>query len=142
VVTLLLDSRASIDRVVPGDENALIQASGAGQLSVVKLLVSHGADVNAPVWSNLIQCDQSASGERTEHGPERRTTSAVVDFLISAALATEWQWVSLNLFSFRESHVTSERRTGPTRQPAWVVVATGSQTQVEWQHPCHYCSGF
>jgi ankyrin repeat protein len=36
---------------VPGDENALIQASGRGQLDVVKLLVARGADVNTRVWA-------------------------------------------------------------------------------------------
>jgi ankyrin repeat protein len=36
--------------VVPGDENALIQASGSGHLAVVKLLISWGAAVNTRVW--------------------------------------------------------------------------------------------
>jgi hypothetical protein len=52
IVRLLLDQGASVNLVVPGDENALIQASGEGQLEVVKLLVAHGADVNARVWAD------------------------------------------------------------------------------------------
>ena len=46
----LLDRGASIDQIVPGDENALIQASAEGHLEVVKLLVARGADVNARVF--------------------------------------------------------------------------------------------
>ena len=37
-----------------GDENALIQASGAGRLETVKLLVSRGADVNARIRVNEV----------------------------------------------------------------------------------------
>ena len=50
-----------IDEVVPGDENALIQASSSGQLAVVRLLVSRGANVNARVWVN--QSREGANGE-------------------------------------------------------------------------------
>ena len=42
VVALLLDRGARIDEVVPGDENALIQASGNGHLDVV--ISRNGAD--------------------------------------------------------------------------------------------------
>jgi len=84
VVTLLLDSRASIDRVVPGDENALIQASGAGQLSVVKLLVSHGADVNARVWVEPDSVRPNGEWRTPLNMARKGGHSAVVDFLISA----------------------------------------------------------
>ena len=49
VVRLLLDSGAEVDRVVRGDENALIQASGGGHIDIVELLIAAGADVNARV---------------------------------------------------------------------------------------------
>lgn len=52
---------ASIDLVVPDDENALIQASGRGHLPVVQLLVARGADVNARVW--VARSDARRPGE-------------------------------------------------------------------------------
>src|SRR4030095_16263568 len=81
VVALLLDHRASIDRVVAGDENALIQASGAGELSVVRLLVSRGADVNVRVWVD--GSGNRSSGEwRTPLSMARKGGhKTVVDFL-------------------------------------------------------------
>jgi hypothetical protein len=51
IVSLLLDRGATIDRIVPGNQNALIRASGKGRLEVVKLLVARGADVNARAWA-------------------------------------------------------------------------------------------
>jgi ankyrin repeat protein len=51
IVRLLLERGANVDVIVDGDENALIQASRAGQLDVVKLLVARGANVNARVWA-------------------------------------------------------------------------------------------
>ena len=50
MVSLLLDRGARIEEVVPGDENALCKASEQGQLNVVKLLVSRGANVNVRLW--------------------------------------------------------------------------------------------
>ena len=83
VVRLLLDRGASIDRVVPGDENALIQASGAGQLRVVKLLISRGADVNARVWATLVR-DGSKGEWRTPLSMARKGGhGVVVDYLLS-----------------------------------------------------------
>ena len=41
-----------MDLLVPGDENALIQASAEGHLPVVQHLVARGADVNARVLAN------------------------------------------------------------------------------------------
>jgi hypothetical protein len=48
-LTYLLKAN-DIGRIVPGDENALIQASANGHLQVVRLLVSRRAVVNARVW--------------------------------------------------------------------------------------------
>jgi ankyrin repeat protein len=50
IVQLLLDRGADVDLIVPGDENALIQASAEGRLAVVRLLVSRRANVNARVF--------------------------------------------------------------------------------------------
>jgi ankyrin repeat protein len=43
---------AEIDRVVPGDENALIRAAEGGHLEVVRFLLDQGADVNMSVRAN------------------------------------------------------------------------------------------
>jgi len=56
----LLDRGAQIDQAVPDDENALIQASGAGHWEVVKLLVTRGANVNARIW---VERDRNGRGE-------------------------------------------------------------------------------
>jgi ankyrin repeat protein len=48
----LLDRGAAIEQIVPGDENALIGASGGGHLQVVQLLVARRADVNARAWAS------------------------------------------------------------------------------------------
>jgi ankyrin repeat protein len=82
VVSLLLDRGASIDQVVPGDENALIQASGAGHLNVVKLLVSRGADVNA---RTLVERTNGDSEWRTPLSMARKGGHrAVIAFLLEA----------------------------------------------------------
>jgi ankyrin repeat protein len=79
IVQLLLDRGADVNLVVPGDENALIQASGSGELAVVKLLVSRGADVNVRV-----QSAETNNEVRTALGMARRHKhDAVAEFLVS-----------------------------------------------------------
>jgi len=70
--------------VVPGDENALIQASAGGHLSAVRLLVERGADVNMRVWAD--QSGPGRTGEwRTPLSQARRGGhAAIVAFLLSA----------------------------------------------------------
>jgi ankyrin repeat protein len=46
---LLLDRGADIDAGVEGDGNALIMASGAGHVDIVKLLLDRGADIHKVV---------------------------------------------------------------------------------------------
>jgi ankyrin repeat protein len=69
--------------MVPSDENALIQASGSGQLAVVKLLLSRGANVNARVW--VAENGPRAEGEwRTPLAMARKSKHAeVAAFLLS-----------------------------------------------------------
>jgi hypothetical protein len=89
VVDLLLDRGAAIHQVAPGDENALITASGAGILNVAELLVARGADINARVWADTL----SFGGGTVHRGGEWRTPlsmarrgghRAVVQYLESA----------------------------------------------------------
>ncbi|MDQ3441059.1 MAG: ankyrin repeat domain-containing protein [Planctomycetota bacterium] len=47
--------------MVEGDENALIQASGAGELDVVKLLVARGANVNARYLARTVSGEELRS---------------------------------------------------------------------------------
>jgi ankyrin repeat protein len=91
IVTLLLDRGARIDELVPGDENALIQASARGRLSTVKLLVERGANVNTRVWEPAIafrpnDISFQLRGEwRSPLGMARRGGDAdVVNYLLSA----------------------------------------------------------
>ena len=69
---------------MPGDENALIQASGSGRLEVVKLLVARGANVNARIW--VEESYPARKGEwRTPLSAARRSNhEAVVAFLLAA----------------------------------------------------------
>ena len=99
VVTLLLDRGASVDLAVPGDENALIQASGNGHLEVVKLLVSRGANVNARIWADANRAD----GEwRTPLGMARKGRhGAVVEFLQSAGAPSSEMVIRAPLAAFR-----------------------------------------
>jgi len=62
----------------------LIQASGSGRLSVVKLLVSRGADINARVW--VEGSPWAPNGEwRTALSMARKSgRQDVVEFLLSA----------------------------------------------------------
>jgi uncharacterized protein len=76
VVAYLLDRGASIDKVVQGDENALISASAAGHLAVVQLLVSRGANVNARVWADDEWRSPLSMAQRKGH-------AGVAEFLIS-----------------------------------------------------------
>jgi ankyrin repeat protein len=84
VVTLLLDRGANIEKIVPEDENALIQASGEGHLNVVKLLVKRGANVNARAWAG--KSFERPDGEwRTPLSMARKGGhEAVVAFLIES----------------------------------------------------------
>ena len=68
---------------MPGDENALIQASGEGQLGVVKLLVSRGADVNARVWVQRYGKEPEGEWRTPLNMARKGGHKAVVDFLIS-----------------------------------------------------------
>jgi ankyrin repeat protein len=69
--------------MVPGDENALIQASRNGRLEVVRLLIARGADVNARVWS---ESARATKGEwRTPLSMARKGGfAAVVETLLAA----------------------------------------------------------
>jgi ankyrin repeat protein len=85
VVRLLLDRGASIDQIVPGEENALIQASETGHLNVVKLLVARGADVNARAEATRWEGNQPIIEWRTPLGMARRNGhKAVVAFLLAS----------------------------------------------------------
>ena len=44
-----MDRGAEVNRIVPGDENALINASGEGHLEIVKILIERGADINEQI---------------------------------------------------------------------------------------------
>ena len=88
VVTLLLDRGASVNQVVPEDENALIQASGEGRLDVVKLLLARGADVNIRAWAESAL--ERPDGEwRTALSMARRGRHDSVVRLLLAAGARE-----------------------------------------------------
>jgi ankyrin repeat protein len=76
---LLLDRGANIEQVVPGDENALIEASASGHLPVVKLLVDRGANVNARVW-----VEEQKEWRTPLNMAQRRGRTAVVEYLRSA----------------------------------------------------------
>ena len=43
---------AELEKIVPGDENALISASASGELDVVRYLLDQGADVHVRVRAN------------------------------------------------------------------------------------------
>jgi ankyrin repeat protein len=79
VVQLLLDRGANIEQVVPGDENALIEASASGHLPVVKLLVGRGANVNARVW-----VEEQKEWRTPLNMAQRRGRTEVVEYLRSA----------------------------------------------------------
>jgi ankyrin repeat protein len=68
---------------VPGDENALIQASGSGRIDVARLLVSRGANVNTRVWVDGTY--RSPAGEwRSPLSMARRGRhEAMVQYLLS-----------------------------------------------------------
>ena len=81
---MLLAQGAIVDQVVPGDENALIQASGSGRLAVVELLVSRGADVNAAVWVGHREQANGVGEWRTPLSMARRGSHGDVEkFLLS-----------------------------------------------------------
>jgi len=69
---------------VPGDENALIQASRHGHLDVVKLLVARGADVNARVWADSAHDGRQGEWRTPLSMARRGNWTAVVAFLLSA----------------------------------------------------------
>jgi ankyrin repeat protein len=50
MVKFLLDCGASLEQVVPEDENALITASRTGQANVVRLLIGRGANVKSQAF--------------------------------------------------------------------------------------------
>ncbi len=83
IVSLLLDRGARLEEVVPGDENALCKASEQGQLNVVKLLASRGANVNVRIW---VERARGREGEwRSPLIMARRNGHrAVVEFLIAS----------------------------------------------------------
>jgi ankyrin repeat protein len=83
VVTLLLDRGANIDQIVPGDENALIQASANGHLQVVRLLVSHRADVNARVWIESYPSQPNGKWRTALSMAREKGHKSVVEFLLS-----------------------------------------------------------
>ena len=83
IVELLLARGALIDKVAPGDENPLIEASRHGQLDVVRLLVRRGANVNACVWVDY--SDHVRAGEwRTPLSMARRGGHADIVNLLRA----------------------------------------------------------
>jgi ankyrin repeat protein len=83
IVTMLLDRGARIEEVVAGDENALISASGSGQLEVVRLLVARGANVNARVWAETGWTDRQGEWRTPLNMARRGGHTAVVNYLQS-----------------------------------------------------------
>ena len=67
---VLLAMRANVeDRGMKGDCTPLMEAASSGHLEIVKLLISHGADVNAQSSSgNTPLMYACASGKLTEKG--------------------------------------------------------------------------
>jgi ankyrin repeat protein len=87
-VRLLLDRGASIDLVVPGDENALIQAAWHGRLDVVRLLLERGADPNVRVFEGMA-VNRPRGEWRTALSMARRHRHAAIAEALIAAGARE-----------------------------------------------------
>ncbi len=57
ILKVLLAMRANVeDRGVKGDCTPLMEAASAGHVDITKLLLAHGADVNAQSSSGEIKC--------------------------------------------------------------------------------------
>jgi len=86
VMTLLLDRGANIELIVPGDENALINAAASGHLDAVKLLVARGANVNSQVW---VEGPEGKGTWRTPLSEARRERQADVAAFLAASGARD-----------------------------------------------------
>lgn len=85
VVRDLLDRGASIEKTVNGDENALIHASETGQPAVVRYLIERGANVNARVWAEFGDGEESRGEWRTAMSMARRNGHQDVIAILRAA---------------------------------------------------------